>query len=255
MKKFFYDYYDKTTDIDGMYSLPHFIILALFFGGLVFLLYRSRRLTDKQVDKLYLGITIGVTVCEVVKISIRLYKNQPPNDWLPLFYCSLFLFASWFALSKWEWLRRAGYAYMTMGGVTASIFYIIYPSTGLAIYPWWHPAPLHGVLYHFAMCYTGLLLLIKGKYTPTLKDGIYYSVFILLACVPSYFLNESLGSNCMFLDNPYALPIIDWLEKQSHLAYMVVVALAQSVGMYALNYGVYRLILRFINPKRKVEKS
>ena len=234
-----------------MYSLPHFIVLAIFFGGLAFLLYRSRKLTVRQVDKLHFWIAVGVLACEVVKISLRVFKKQPPNDWLPLFYCSLFLFASWFALCKWEPLKRLGYAYITMGGIAAAAFYIIYPSTGLGMYPVWHPAALHGILYHFVMCYTGLMILINKRFVPTLKDGLYYTAFILLACVPSYFLNEWLGSNCMFLHEAFGLPLLSDLLKVSHAGYIAVVALGQSVGMYALNYGIYRLSVTIKERKKQ----
>jgi hypothetical protein len=249
VKKFFYDYYTET-DICGMYTLPHFIVLFLFFGLLALFVYKSRRLTDKQWNKIHFWIAVGVLVCEVVKIAIRVYKNQPPDDWIPLFYCSLFVFAVWFALCKWQPLKRLGYAYMTMGGVAAATFYIVYPSTGLNIYPWWHPAPLHGILFHFVMCYTGLTALINKRFTPTIKDGLYYSIFIIAACVPSYFFNERFGSNCMFLRDAFGLPFLDGLLKWSHPAYMVVVALAQSVGMYALNYGIYRLAIKIKGGKK-----
>ena len=54
----------------------------------------------------------------------------------------------------------------------------------------------------------------------------------------------------MFLDHAYGLPFIDWLSKESPWLYMIIVSLAQSVGMYALNYGIFRLIIKI-----KVEKK
>lgn len=248
MRKFFYDYYTEA-DICGMYTLPHFIVLFLFFGLLVLALYYSRKLTDKQVDKMHFWIAVGVTAVEVVKISIRLYKNQPPNDWMPLFYCSLFLFAVWFSLCKNERLKRLGYSYMTMGGVAAAAFYTIYPSTGLGMYPLWHPAALHGIAYHFVMCYTGMLVLLKGKFVPTAKDSVVYFLFVFGACIPSYFFNEWLDCNCMFLHDAFGLPFLDGILQASHFAYMAIVSLAQAVGMYWLNYGVYHLVLFLKNKK------
>jgi uncharacterized membrane protein YwaF len=104
------------------------------------------------------------------------------------------------------------------------------------------------------MCYTGLLMLINKRYEPTLKDGLYYSVFILGVCIPSYFFNEWLGSNCMFLHEAFGLPFLTDILESSHVAYMLIVSLAQSVGMYALNYGLYRLFLFIKNKKKEVKE-
>jgi hypothetical protein len=54
----------------------------------------------------------------------------------------------------------------------------------------------------------------------------------------------------MFLRDAFGLPFLDGLLKWSHPAYMVVVALAQSVGMYALNYGIYRLAIKIKGEKK-----
>ncbi|MBQ8319700.1 MAG: YwaF family protein [Clostridia bacterium] len=254
MRKFFYDHY-TDADICGMYTLPHFLVMLGFFALLGLLLYLSRKLTEKQVSRVHFWVAVGLTAIEVVKISLRVYKKQPPNDWMPLFYCSLFLFAVWFALAKWEPLRRVGYSFMTMGGVAAAAFYTLYPSTGLGMYPLWHPAALHGIFYHFVMCYTGLLLLIKGRYVPKVKDALYYFLFVGAACIPSYFFNEWLGSNCMFLHNAFGLPLLDPILQASHAAYIAIVVFGQAVAMYWLNYGLYRLAIYIKNNKtRKNEK-
>ena len=249
MIKFFYDHYTEE-DICGMFTPAHILVVVLFFSLLALTLYLSRRLTAKGVRKTHFWIAVVVTAVEVVKIGLRVYKKQPPNDWMPLFYCSLFLFAVWFAFCKWEPLRRTGYAFMAMGGIAAAAFYIVYPSTGLGMYPLWHPAALHGIAYHFVMCYTGLLLLLKGEYRPTVTDSLYYCIFIVAACIPSYFFNEWLGSNCMFLHNAFGLPVLDRILVRSHAAYIAIVVFGQAVAMYWLNYGLYRLALR-LQEKRK----
>ena len=59
----------------------------------------------------------------------------------------------------------------------------------------------------------------------------------------------------MFLHDAFGLPFLSDILKNSHLAYMAIVSLAQSVGMYWLNYGAYRLVLFLKNKKaEKVEK-
>jgi hypothetical protein len=251
-KQFFYDHFAQD-DICGMYNAGHFFTIVLFAVLLVLALFLSRNLTGKQFQRLKWVIAIGMTVMEIIKISLRVYKGQGPDSWVPLYYCSLFLFAVWAAMCKNTLLQRTGYSYMTMGGTLAAIAFTFYPSTSLAMFPLWHPATWHSFFFHLVMCYTGLLVLIKGEFVPTKKDAIGYGVFILTACIPSYFLNEAVGTNCMFLHNAFKLPILDDVLQFSHPLYMLIVILAQAVGMYWLNYGLYRLLKQISIKKEKGE--
>ncbi|MBQ8375135.1 MAG: YwaF family protein [Clostridia bacterium] len=248
--KFFYDHF-TADEICGMYTVGHFCSMAAFAVLLVAALWCSRKLTERQLDKLHWIIAIATVCLEAVKITLRVIKGQGADDWMPLYYCSLFMFAIWAAKSKNTVLQRTGYAYITMGGVLAALAFTVYPSTSLALFPIWHPSSFHSFIYHWTMCYTGLLFLLKKRYTPTVKDSIFYTAFILLACIPSYFLNEWLGTNCMFLHYAFKLPVLDQLLAFSHPLYMAVVILAQAVGMYWLNFGLYRLAVCLKNNKEK----
>ena len=168
------------------------------------------------------------------------------DSWVPLYYCSLFLYAIWMCCSKAEWLSRMGYAYITMGGIMAAALFSVYPSTSLAILPAWHPGSIHSLLYHTVMAFTGLLVLKKRLYIPRVKDALLYGAFVLTACVVGYFLNEYWNSNCMFLHNAFNLPILDDLLMYSHGLYMLVVVIVQASLMFWANFGLYKL---FTNKK------
>lgn len=240
-RKFFYDYY-SPDEICGLFTPGHYLSMLLFFGTLAAALWLSRRLREKTVHKLHLGIAIGVAVMETVKISLRVYKGQGPDDWMPLYFCSLFLFAVWLALAKCKALRSAGFAFMTMGGIPASVFFILYPSTSLNLFPIWHPASIHSFVYHWVMCYLGMLVLMRKVYIPKAGHALHYGIFVLAACFTAYFFNEWLGCNCMFLHSAFGLPFLEELLARSHAAYIVLVSLAQGVILYWVSFGVYRLI-------------
>lgn len=242
-KKFFYDYY-TPDDICGMFTPGHYLSILLFFGTLALALWLSRRWSKGTVQKVHIGIAIGVAVMEIVKISLRVYKGQGPDDWMPLYFCSLFLFAVWLALAKWKPLRSAGFAFMTMGGTAAAVFFIFYPSTSLNLFPIWHPASIHSFVYHWIMCYLGLLVLIKKLYVPKAKHALHYGIFVLSACFAAYFFNEWLGSNCMFLHSAFGLLFLEGILASSHAAYIIIVSLAQGVALYWVSFGIYRLITK-----------
>ena len=241
--RLFYDNFTREQ-VPGIFSVWHFVFIGIFAALVAAGLYLCRNLTGEQTQKLLFWIAIGVSVVEVIKITLRVLKESGTDSWIPLYYCSLFIYAVWMSRSKVEWLSRMGYAYMTMGGILAACLFTLYPSTSLALYPAWHPASLHSLLYHTVMAFTGLLILWKKQYVPRAKDGILYAAFVLLACVIGFFINEWVHSNCMFLHYAFKLPILDDLLEFSHPLYILVVVLAQAAGMFWANFGLYRLFTK-----------
>lgn len=238
--KFFYNNF-TPEDVAGMFSLWHFAFILIFIALIAAALFCCRHITGEKVQKILWWSAASVTAVEIVKIVLRIKKGGGPDTWIPLYFCSLFLYAVWMTRSKSEWLSRMGYSYITMGGILASCLFTLYPSTSLAIYPALHPASIHSLLYHCLMAFVGILVLWKKQFVPKAKDATLYFIFVLLACILGYFINEWVGSNCMFLHNAYKLPVLDWLLQYSHISYMLVVVLAQAVGMYWLNFGLYTL--------------
>ena len=195
---------------------------------------------------------------EFIKIGLRVYKNQWLDSWVPLYYCSLFIFAIWASLSRWQPLARMGYSFITMGGIAAAVFFTLYPSTSLAIFPIWHPSSIHSFLYHLIMFCTGILFLMKKLYVPKKSDAVLYFVFILIACIPSLILNENYGTNCMFLNHAFQLPILDPIINYSKKLYIAVVFLAQASLMFWGNYLLYLGLPKLtqkINKKLKKEND
>ncbi len=246
-------FYDNFTeeDIAGMFSLWHFVFIIFFIASLSIALFASKSITREQSKKILWRSAIVVSLAEIIKISMRIAKGGGVDSWIPLYYCSLFLYAIWMTKSKWQWLSRMGYAYITMGGILAACLFTLYPSTSLAIYPAFHPASIHSFLYHLLMAYVGITVLTKKLFIPKARDSILYGAFVLAACVIGYFINELFGSNCMFLHHAFKLPVLDDLLTFSHPLYMLVVGLAQGALMYWVNYGLYVFFKKRSENKRQ----
>ena len=245
--RLFYDNFAQE-DVAGMFSLWHLAFILIFIGLLAVALFCCRNATSAQVKKIIFYSAIAVTVAEIVKITLRAAKGGRPDTWLPLYYCSLFLYAVWLSMSKKDYISRMGYSYITMGGILAACLFTLYPSTSLALYPALHPASLHSLLYHWIMAFVGILILWKKQFVPKASDSLLYFILVISACIAGYFINEWLGSNCMFLHDAFKLPLLDDLLHYSHAAYIAVAALAQSIGMYWLNFGLY-VLFNQINEK------
>ncbi len=253
-KKFFYDHF-APEDVAGLFNLTHLLYVIVFFALLSLALYRSRGMTDKVFRRLYLAVAVGVTVGEGVKIALRIFKNQWIDSWIPLYFCSLFLFAVWLPYSRHRPLKRAGYAYMTMGGIPAAICFTLYPSTSLALFPLFHPSTIYSGVFHFAMLYLGIMLLLRGEYRPEWRDGGPYFLFILFFAIPSVILNRVYGTNCLFLRHAFKLPFLEPIIALSPYLYMALAFLAQSVLIFLVPCGLTRLIEQKRAKKLDTEKE
>ena len=236
----FYDNFTQSQ-VCGMFNGWHFLTIILFAITLTVALYCSRNMSQKAVRKTHLIVAICVTVAEIVKITLRVIKGQSPDNYIPLYYCSLFIFALWIAYIPHEKISRIGFSYMTMGGIIAGTFFTFYPSTSLGLYPIWHPSVFHSFAFHTVMVYMGILILYKKYYTPKASDALLYFLFIFTACIPSYFLNEALGTNCMFLRHAFKLGPLEALISISKWLYIAFMVVGQAVGIYWISFGVYKL--------------
>ena len=105
--KFFYDHF-ASTNICGMFTIGHLLYFLVFITTAFFTIYFSRKISDRHYKKLHLIFTILITIMEIIKIVIRVYKQQSPDSWLPLYFCSLFIFAMWLSLFKNNFVKKNG---------------------------------------------------------------------------------------------------------------------------------------------------
>jgi uncharacterized membrane protein YwaF len=241
-KKFFYDNF-SNDQICGMFSFGHIFTVILFVGLLVVGAILLRKINEKQLKIYMLSVAIAVTVMEIIKISLRVAKNQAPDSYMPLYYCSLFIFAIWLSFAKNGILKTVAYSYMTMGAILAACFNIFYPSTSLALFPIWHPGAIHSFVYHYLMALTGILLLVKGTYVPKKIHSVHYFAYIFVACVISAIINPILGTNCMFLADAFGLPLLQGLCENQPVIYMLLAGIAQASFLYWGHFGIYKLII------------
>lgn len=235
-----YDHFTQEQ-VCGVFTPWHFVALAVFTIAMVIAVDRAKRLNEKQIWWLMFAIAVLVTVEEIVKIALRLSKGQDLYSWVPLYFCSLFIYAIWFALCKNKFIKNMGNSFLVCGGIVASLCYTIYPTTSLLSLPIWHPASLHGLSFHWLMCFTGILLYVKGIYRPKKKDFIYYFTFTTLFTVITYIINICCGVNLMFINWPYEISILQKIYDTWHFGYTLLVYLAQSVALFWVVYGLDRL--------------
>ncbi len=242
-KKFFYDMYD-AADVPGMFGVPHAAYILMTFITVAIAIYFSRNISDRAYKRISLSIAVSITLMEAIKIALRIYKGEGYDSWIPFYFCGLFIFALWCSRCKSSVLKNLGYSYITTGGILGGAFFIFYPSTALMLYPLWHPSTIHASIYHGAMIYFGIITLMKKRYTPKVNHSLHYFGFVSFFCIISLLLNKHLGTNCMFLDNPFGLPLLNELCTYYYPIYVIVAWLGQAVAIYWLCYAVLKIITR-----------
>lgn len=243
----FYDHFTQDQ-ICGVFTPTHFIILFVYFAALAVALFFSRKI--KNAERIVLIIAVAVTCMEVVKIALRLYKGGSGDAWIPLYFSSLFLYAIWLSLARSSALRTAGLCFLAFGGTVAGTFFIFYPSTSLASLPWWHPGALHSVVYHWLMLYVGIVTL-KFRYRPESSHFFHYFIFVTVFSAAAFVCNECLGTNLMFLGNPFGLEFLRRIYEYSRCLYALTAYCAQAVLLFWVCYGLSRAVA-VIRKRREV---
>lgn len=251
-------FYDNFTpdQICGIFSFWHIVAIVIFAVAAAVALVLSRNMKKQTVEKLIKIVAITVVVMEVVKITLRLIKHSGPDGWVPLYFCSLFLYAVVFALFKNKFIKNMGYCFMVCGGIVASVCYTIYPSTALLLYPIWHPSTIHGFVYHWFMFYIGVLIAMRGLYKPKAKDFVYYLTFTTIFTTLALVVNICTGANLMLISKPFGVPFFYMVYGISPILYGLMVYLAQSVGLFWAVFGVFKVGEKLANKKQpKIEQT
>lgn len=244
-------FFGKNFEADavcGMFTPGHFFMVTIFIVLAAFIICIFRNISHRAFSFCMLGISILITSVEIMKIIYRSSHGQPPCDWIPLYYCSLFIFASWFCNFKNQTLRAVGCSFVTMGGILAALIFVAYPSTSINIYPLWHFESWWSYLYHLLMFTSGIIMMTSGYYRPKKEHAVHYFIFIVLATIPSVIINLLVENvNCLFLKDAYELPLLTQLCDFSPFLYGLSAFIGQAVLMFWGNFAIYNGILKLIN--------
>ncbi len=192
----------------GMFSLGHMVLFLISIFLLIILLFISKNITVHDVEILTKIMAVIITILEGMKIYFNLYwgyKNI--NSWLPISYCSIFIYALWLSAYGKEKLKEIGDSFITGCSVVAGGAYLLFPSTSLTVYPVWHFLCIYSMFFHTMMVYFGMIY-IKNEIIKLDITGFkkYLKIFLFFSII-AIFLNESFGTNFMLLSRPFKIPV------------------------------------------------
>lgn len=111
---------------------------------------------------------------EIITIIFNVKQNSfsAVNTYLPLYYCSVLLYAGVLSSFGKGTLKMVGDVSLATGSIVCGIIFIIYPSTSLPMYPAFHFLSIHSFLIHGVMIYLGILIN-KTRYIELEKKEVY----------------------------------------------------------------------------------
>ena len=234
----------------GMFTLPHIISLILCVGAIILCVYLSRSISEKTLLLITRIMCIVYILWEVCKIIFKFIIGDTYLDhWVPLYYCSLFIYALIFLSFGRGRGYKLGEAFACGGCIVSGLAYLIIPATSLMDFPVYHFLSIHSMLFHSSMVYLGIMYIYKHRVDLNKKDYCYYSVFVGAFLLLSLILNSALNQNFMIIKNPVNIPI-DFVNKiASSLPWLytvMAILLYLTVPFFAVKLALF-IIKRFKN--------
>ena len=248
--------------VKGLFSIDHliFTILALMVVGIsVFL---SRKLTNEKIEKMVKVLFFIVLILEIIKIiwNLTLRTDKSPNNWIPLYFCSLFIYALGFIAFGKGRIKEVGVLWIVYGQIIGALAFILYPSSSLEIQPLIHVLSIHSWVYHVLALYIGLLFIITGYYktydgkenNQTFKHNfLTYFISIMIIELFVYILNLICHTNLMFLNEPGVVPILEIVLRVFGFFYPLIIGVVQASGTFFGGFFILKLITIIQNKKTK----
>ena len=191
----------------GLYNLKHLIsVIILIF--LIIVGVKKIKINKKEdITKIIKTFTIIVWILEIIKIIFNLFIGNiyNVNTYVPLYYCSILLYAGILSGFAKGILKRIGDIFLATGGLFAGICFLISPGTSLGIYPLFHFISFQSLFYHAVMIYLGIIIAKYNYINVKLSDLKYYALLIFIICFLAYIVNINFNGNLMFISSGFEL--------------------------------------------------
>jgi len=244
LKNFFLhkDFLPSAEEIPGTLFTPLHLTFSLLCTAAVIMLCCWLR--KKEESKLRCGfcvLWILLVVLEISKITWETCSGASMSfEWggvLPLYPCSIFMYALPFAIWGKGYVRKAACGYVCTLGLLGGLINFVYPANILGNYSCISFAGFHTFFYHGALITTAFIMLLSGyhRFTGVTKwwELIVPAMPALLVSVIANLVNFSpIGSDYMFfkLNSFFLAPLgaatEDWVSVVLvYFAYLLIHAL------------------------------
>ncbi len=213
------DFLPSASEMAGtMFTPLHFIfsgiVLAVVIIGALLLAKKS----EKTIRITFGIIWAWVVIFEVIKIIWETYSGASVRfEWygmLPLYPCSIFMYAMPFAVFGKDWVRYAACGYVCTLGVLGGSINFFYPANILSNYSCISFAGFHTFFYHGALLFCAIVMLKSGYHSFKKATRAWHlllpAIPALIVSIPANIVNFSkVDSDYMFfkLESFFVAPI------------------------------------------------
>lgn len=224
----------------GMFTTGHFELIIITIFGIVIAQKNTINKTKEEVKQIIKKCTIVMWILEVIMIAFKLCTGEVRNlnNYVPLYYCSLLLYAGLLSSFAKDKLKRVGDVFLATGGIIGGIVFMILPTTSLPAYPMLHIVSLHSFLYHGTMVYLGLLINITHYIELELSDIKYYASLVGIICILAYIINKIFDSNLMFISKNFPGTPVEILYNITGPFFTLIISVAQMTLPFYIVYGI-----------------
>lgn len=233
-----------TYQAAGLFTHAHMISVIVCLVCIMLLVCITRKMKSQTYFKVLRAVAIIVTILEVFKIAWTWTENRfALTSWFPLYFCSLFIYASWMSLSKNKQLKELGLSYISLASIAAGVIFIFFPTTSFTWYPLFHFKCIHSMVYHSIMVYMGIMLYVTKAYSPNIKSVFTYCLFCFIFMTVAEITNILFDSNLMFIANPSNIPIsfLFNIYDFSKVLYSATIIIAHLLLGFAV-FGIVKLV-------------
>lgn len=227
----------------GIFTKDHIALIIITIIGIAIALKNTIHKNKEEVKKIIKNCTLIMWILEFIIISFKLSTGdiKNVNNYVPLYYCSLLLYAGLLSSYTRSQLKRTGDVFLATGGIIGGIVFMILPTTSLPAYPAWHIVSLHSFLFHGTMVYLGLLIN-ETHYTEIEKQDIkYFASLVGIICILAYIINQIFDSNLMFISKDFPGTPLHLIYQITGQFYTIIMSLAQMILPFYIMYGILQL--------------
>lgn len=228
----------------GIFTKGHFILIIITIIEIFIALKYSFKKNKEEVHKIIKNITIVFWILEVIKIIYSINHNplSAVNTYLPLYYCSMLLYAGLLSSFGKNKLKRIGDVFLATGSIIGGTVFLIYPSTSLPTYPAFHFLSIHSFLFHGTMIYIGLLINKTGYIKLRKEDIKYFASLVGIMCIIALIVNNIFDANLMFISKNFPGTPIEFLYKITNggVAFNLIMIVTQMTLPFYVSYYVIK---------------
>ena len=191
------DFLPPASEIPGtMFTPLHFVFSAVSIVLVIVLSLYTAKKCEKTIRRVFGILWALMAVLEAAKILWETYTGATISfelgGILPLYPCSIFLYAMPFAVWGKDWVRKAACGYVCSLGFLGGTINFVYPATVLGNYSCISFAGFHTFFYHGALVFCAITMLCSGYHS---FRGVTKAWQLLVPSVP--FLVVSIAANAV----------------------------------------------------------